>query len=84
MTFDRGLSWPHSWSPDGDKIAFAGYRDGYWNVRWVSRSTKIQEQVTSYAKLNACVRYPAWSPLGNQIVYEYVETTGNIWLIELK
>ena len=29
-------------------------------------------------------RYPAWSPLGNQIVYEYSETTGNIWLMELK
>jgi hypothetical protein len=28
--------------------------------------------------------YPAWSPLGNQIVYEYAETTGNIWLMELK
>jgi len=36
------------------------------------------------ALLNAFVRYPAWSPLGNQIVYEYNETSGNIWLMELK
>ena len=35
-------------------------------------------------KLNAFVRYPAWSPLGNQIAYEYAETAGNIWLMELK
>lgn len=84
MTFDHGESWPHSWSPDGDKIAFAGFRNGYWNVWWVSRSTKQQKQVTTYSRLNAFVRYPAWSPLGNQIVYEYNETTGNIWLMELK
>ena len=84
LTFDRGQSWMHSWSPDGDKIAFAGFRDGHWNVWWVSLGTKRQKQVTNYTKLNAYVRYPAWSPLGNQIVYEYAETTGNIWMMEFK
>jgi Tol biopolymer transport system component/predicted Ser/Thr protein kinase len=84
LTSERGQSWPHTWSPDGDKIAFAGSRNGIWNVWSVSRSTKQQKQLTNYAKLNAFVRYPAWSPLGNQIVYEYAETTGNIWLMELK
>ena len=84
LTFDRGQSWPHSWSPDGDKIVFAGFRKGYWNVWWISRSTGEQKQLTNYSKLNAFVRYPAWSPLNNQIVYEYTETTGNIWVIELR
>jgi len=28
------------------------------------------------------VRYPAWSPRGDAIVYEYAETTGNIWLLD--
>ena len=83
LTFAHGQSWPHSWSPDGDKIAFAGYRKGVWNVWWVSRSTGVQRQVTNNEKLNTYIRYPAWSPLGNQIVYEYGETTGNIWLLEL-
>lgn len=27
LTFKRGQSWPYSWSPDGDKILFAGARD---------------------------------------------------------
>jgi Tol biopolymer transport system component len=84
LTFERGLSWPFSWSPDGDKIAFAGYRDGIWNVYWVSRTDKTQKQVTNYTKLSSYVRYPGWSPLGNQIVYEYAESTGNIWILELK
>jgi hypothetical protein len=42
----------------------------------------VQKQLTNYSKLNTFVRYPAWSP--TQIVYEYAETTGNIWMLELK
>ncbi len=84
LTFAKGESWPHSWSPDGDKIAFAGYRKGVWDVWWVSRTTGVEKQVTNNDKLNTYIRYPAWSPLGNQIVYEYGETTGNIWLLQLK
>jgi Tol biopolymer transport system component len=84
LTHNRGLSWAYSWSPDGDKIAFAGTRDGIWNVYWVSRGTGEQHQVTAYSKTNAYVRYPAWSPLGDQIVYEYAETTGNVWMAEFR
>jgi Tol biopolymer transport system component len=84
LTFDHGQSWPHSWSPDGSKIAFAGLRNGIWNIYSVSLATKEQKQLTHYSKQNAFARYPAWSPLGNQIVYEYAETIGNIWLMELK
>jgi len=84
LTFDRGLSYAHSWSPDGDKIAFAGFRNGFWNIWWVSRSTKQTKQLTNCTRLNSFVRYPAWSPLGTQIVYEYAEAFGNIWLMELK
>jgi len=70
--------------PDGDKLVFAGFRDGLWNIWWVSRSTKEQKKLTDYAKANAFVRYPSWSPLGTQIAYEYNETTGNIWVAEIK
>jgi Tol biopolymer transport system component/DNA-binding winged helix-turn-helix (wHTH) protein len=84
LTFDRGQSWPYSWSPDGDKIAFAGFREGCWNVWWVSRSTKQQKRLTNYSGRSSYVRYPSWSPLGDRIVYEYAETAGNIWLMELK
>jgi TolB protein len=84
LTFDKGESWAHSFSPGGDKIVFAGFRNGIWNLYWVSRSSKQQKQLTDDTKLNSYVRYPAWSPLGNPIVYEYAETTGNVWIADLK
>jgi Tol biopolymer transport system component len=85
LTFDHGKNWPHSWSHDGDKIAFAGERDGIWNIYWYSLSGKKEKQLTNLTpKLNTFVRYPDWSPDGNQIVYEYAEMTGNLWLVDLK
>jgi TolB protein len=84
LTFEHGESRITDWSPDGDKLIFAGERNGIWNVYWFSRATKQQKQLTHYTKLNEYVAYPAWSPVGNQIVYEYGETSGNIWLMELK
>ncbi|HYW71870.1 MAG TPA: protein kinase [Pyrinomonadaceae bacterium] len=84
LTFGQGRSWPYSFSPDGDKILFAGDRGGIWNLYWISRATKEVKQITKYDKMNEFVRYPAWSPLGTQMAYEYSEMTGNIWLMDLK
>ena len=79
-----GQSWASTFSPDGDKIGFAGFRNGAWNVWSYSLSTKQEKQLTTYTKLNVFVRYPAWSPSGNQVIYEYAEITGNIWMINVK
>ena len=84
LTSDHGQSWSHDWSPDGEKILFAGLRNGVWNIYWVSRRDKTEKQITNYTKTNMYVRYPSWSPRGDQIVYEYAETTGNIWLMRTK
>ena len=84
LTTGPGKSWPHTWSGDGDKIAFARLHDGVWNIYWYSISSKTETLLTNYTKLNAFVRYPAWAPQGNQIVYEYAETTGNVWMAEFK
>jgi Tol biopolymer transport system component len=84
LTHEPGLSWPHSFSPDGEFIAFAGFRDGLWNLYAVSRQTGEQRQLTHFDKTNTYVRYPAWSPVGDRIVFERAEATGNVWLVELK
>jgi len=82
LTHNPGQNWPYSWSPDDDQIAFAGYRNGAWNVFSVSRTSGVERQLTNYLRPNTFVRYPEWSPSGDQIVYEYGESEGNIWMLE--
>ncbi|HET8648064.1 MAG TPA: protein kinase [Vicinamibacteria bacterium] len=82
LTAEEGQSWPFSFSPDGGRIAFAGLRDGLWNVWTVSRADRRQQRLTAHDRLNAYVRTPAWSPRGDRLVYEYAETAGNIWMID--
>jgi len=84
LTSDKGQNLAHSWSPDGGKVAFVGLRDGLWNLGWVSLKSREEKQLTHESKLNAYLRYPSWSPAGNQMVYEYSETTGNIWIADCK
>src|SRR5262249_22802838 len=84
LTLEKGQSWLSGFSPDGDKLVFAGFRNGSWNIWWVSRSTKAQKKLTDYTKANAFVRYPACRRIGTQVAYEYNETTGNIWVAEIK
>jgi Tol biopolymer transport system component/serine/threonine protein kinase len=84
LTSDHGQSYPYDWSPDGDKIAFAGLRNGIWDVWWVSRRDKTEKKITNNSKINSFIRYPAWSPRGDQIIYEYAEIMGNIWMMRMK
>jgi Tol biopolymer transport system component len=82
LTDEPGQSWPYSFSPDGDRVAFAGLRRGYWNVFWVSRTTKEVRQLTRFTKLSSYVRYPAWSPQKDVLVFERAQTQGNVWQLE--
>lgn len=84
LTSDPGQHWPGSWSPDGSKIVYAGQQNSVWNIWWVSAQTKQRKQITHYTKPNLFVRFPAWSPKNDQIVYEYAETLGNLWMTELR
>ena len=84
LTNEKGQSWVNGWAGDNDRIVFAGQRNGVWNVYSVSRSTREVRQLTHFDKINTYVRYPSISPAGDQVAYEYAETTGNVWMVELK
>lgn len=82
LTFETGQNWPFSFAPDHDKVAFSALRDGEWNLWWVSRTTGVEQRLTLAPRLNAYVRYPAWSPAGDQIIYELAHTAGDLWVVE--
>ena len=83
LTDARGQSWPYTWAPDNERIAFAGERDGVWNVYTVSRKTKVVTQLTSFTSPAGYVRYPAWSPTGSRIVFERAQDTSSVWTATL-
>ncbi len=84
LTREPAHSWVYSWSPGDDRLAFAGLRDGVWNVFWISRSTRRQERLTNLASPRAFVRYPEWSPKGERMIYERTETRGNIFVMDIR
>jgi Tol biopolymer transport system component/DNA-binding winged helix-turn-helix (wHTH) protein len=83
LTNERGQSWPHSWAPDNDRIAFAGQRGGVWNIYTVSRRTRAVTQVTFFTSSAGYVRYPSWSPSGSRVVFERAVESGNVWTVTL-
>jgi Tol biopolymer transport system component/DNA-binding winged helix-turn-helix (wHTH) protein len=84
LVTERGQSWPYSWAPDNDRIAFAGARDGVWNIYTVSRTTKQVRRVTDFNSVEGYVRYPSWSPTRPRIVFERAEQRGGLWTMRLR
>ena len=83
ITGDRGQTWVRSWSPDGRKVAAAVLRDGLWSLISIDVSTGRQQPMTPASPPHVYVRYPAWSPRGNLVVFERGELRGDIWTLAL-
>ena len=81
---ERGNSWPHSWSPDGKRIAYAGQRNGVWNVFDVDVATRTSRQLTHFTLPIGFIRYPAWSPRGDRIVFERQIQSATIWTMKVE
>jgi Tol biopolymer transport system component len=43
VTDDRGQSRAFGWSPDSDKVLFAGFRDNVWNVWCLGRGLEVSD-----------------------------------------
>ncbi|MBL8210299.1 MAG: PD40 domain-containing protein [Bryobacterales bacterium] len=83
ITNRPGHAWPHSFSADGKQLALAATWDGFWNIYTLDIATNEIRQLTKNTLGRIFVRYPAWSPLGDPIVYEQHETRGNLYIAEL-
>jgi len=55
-----------AWSPDGEQIAFASYRDGNWEIYIMNADGSDQRNVTDNPTSDGL---PAWSPDGEQIAF---------------
>jgi Tol biopolymer transport system component/DNA-binding winged helix-turn-helix (wHTH) protein len=84
LTSGRGLYWPHSFAPDGDRIGVAYRSDGLWRIGAISRTTGRLEPLSDPVPASSFVRYPAWSARNDRIVYEHAQVTGNIWMATLR
>lgn len=78
-----GQNWVYDWSPDSRKISFAGFRDGEWNLYWIDVATGRERKLTGETSIARYMRYPAWSPDGRTLVYEYGQTRGNVFLVNI-
>ncbi len=77
-----GENWPYSWSPDEKEIAFAGRRDGVWNVWTVNVASGRATSLTNFTSTTRWVRTPSWSSDGRRIVFEAGAPRGDIWISE--
>ncbi len=59
LTSGRGLYWPHSFAPDGDRIAVAYRTDGLWRLGAISRTTGQLVPLSAPVPASSFVRYPA-------------------------
>jgi Tol biopolymer transport system component len=83
LTHEPGQSWVSGWAPDNDRIVYAARRNAAWNLAWVSRSSRQTHMLTSFTRPNQFVRYPAWAPGRDRIIFERSEVTGRIWTVEI-
>jgi len=84
LTKERGHTWVRSWSPDGRKVAVAAMRDGRWSLRSIDVASGREDALTAPYPPGVYLRYPEWSPKGDQVVFERGLTRGNIWTVAIE
>ena len=77
LTFGSGLQTDVTWSPDGQRIAFASDQGGNFDI-WVQRLGGEAVQITSSP---ADDTQPAWSPIGDEIVFHSERDGGGLFIV---
>jgi Tol biopolymer transport system component len=69
LTDDDANDFDPSWSPDGEKIAFASFRDDSDNEEIYVMNANDSSNVTRLTDDDALDREPSWSPDGEKIAF---------------
>ncbi len=83
LTDDSWTNLATSFSADNRRIAYCSNRDGAWNIWWIDRFTRERKQLTHYTAYGPYVRAPTWRPGTEEMVYEYSQVKGNLYLLNL-
>jgi Tol biopolymer transport system component len=78
LTFDRGLQTDVTWSPDGQRIAYASDQAGNFDI-WLQAVRGGAP--TPLAPSPAADGQPAWSPDGEQIVFRSDRDGGGLFVV---
>jgi Tol biopolymer transport system component len=82
ITADRTLHYFPTWSPAGDKLAFASQRDGSWGVYVRSLATDQEELL--YKSPSKFMGVDDWSPDGRYLLYSIQMESRDIYALDLK
>ena len=77
LTFGQGLQTDVTWSPDGQRIAFASDQGGNFDI-WVQRLGGEAVQITNSPAHDT---QPAWSPSGDEIVFHSERDGGGLFIV---
>jgi Tol biopolymer transport system component len=83
LTSGGSFDFPRSFSSDDLRIASATFQDAAWNITTIDRITGERKVLTHYTDFASYVRYPAWRPGTERIVYERTSMTGNVYAIDI-
>lgn len=71
-----------TWSPDGNRLVYAAYRDNNQDLYLLDLDTMIEQRLTDDPMTDDA---PVWSPDGSRIAYlSYRRGFGDIYLIDLE
>lgn len=80
LTQDAGDELAPVYSPDGSRVAYAGNRDGNFEIYVVDADGANRQRIT---RTTANETEPAWTPDGTRIVYQSdVSGTPQIWIMQ--
>jgi eukaryotic-like serine/threonine-protein kinase len=82
ITSDRTPHYFPTWSPAGDKIAFASQRDGSWGI--YSRSLTTDQEELLYKSPSKIIRTEDWSPDGRYLLYQIQMESRDLYALDLK